>query len=74
MNKKEKEKYIRDLTNAIKRSLIEKTAFMPKDWKEAEVTQYIGNYTSRICNMNKMSWDKKRMKHFENDCLVKMGL
>jgi hypothetical protein len=66
MDKKEKEKFVKDLLNNIKEEVLKKVKYMPENWDGRELRHYITDYTTEQIDTRYLPKNTKRYKEYKN--------
>jgi hypothetical protein len=70
MNLPQKDKFVHDILDNLKRSILDKVDQWPENWDGHEIRQFIADYyTMHYCNVG-TGLTGKRKKDYKNTCLV----
>lgn len=70
LNKQEKEQFIKDLMGHVQKSMLNKLDKVPEDWDGIELRQWIAD-TFDWERTGSFVIDKKRLKNYRNEIIVK---
>lgn len=68
---REKKKFIRELVGAVRDRLLDRVGDVPEEWDGIELRQWIADTFAQQAYSLTMRQDRKRLKAFRNECLVR---
>jgi len=71
MTKREKIKFIRDLTGSIQKEILGKVDAMPEHWDGHQIRQFIADKTADLVWSNYLRSDKKAMRAYKNEVITR---